>query len=128
MGEQIYDLMNLNNVLCKHNTSAPVTVSRSKQLGTAHWAAYQYLRISSLSVSFCFASKEWPYIINIMWLLIQSCSLCVSQDYVFYIPFYLAAETPAWFQLSLISFFFSVFSSFLQKKKKKINLSLSRQF
>ncbi len=39
-----------------------------------------------------------------MWLLIQSCSLCVSHDYVFYIPFYLVAEAPTWSLVSLIFF------------------------
>lgn len=41
--------------------------------------------------------KKWPYIINTMWLLIQSCSIYVRQDCVFYIPFYLVTEATAWF-------------------------------
>lgn len=44
-----------------------------------------------------------------MWLLIQSCSIYVSQDRVFYIPFYLVTEATARFLLLTFSpsiFFF----------------------
>lgn len=56
-----------------------------------------------LELQLCLKSKKkrWPYIINIMWLLIQSCSICVSQDYVFYIPFYLVTEATAHSPVSL---------------------------
>lgn len=43
-----------------------------------------------------------------MWLLIQSCSIYVRQDCVFYIPFYLVTEATAWF---LLPHFFPLLSS-----------------
>lgn len=46
-----------------------------------------------------------------MWLLIQSCSICVSQDCGFYIPFYLVTEATARFLL--LHFFPSFFPPYI---------------
>lgn len=61
--------------------------------------------ISSPSVNLSHASNEWPYIINRMCRLVQSCSLCVSPDSAFYIPFYLEAGARVLSQLPGLSCF-----------------------